>query len=281
MKEIILVAGCLAATLYLHPKVKHLYEEAGLIRRSYRGIPVTPSLGTVITLVYIPVLAFLSLGEPADRPVILAGVAVLGMSFIGLLDDLNNENTRGLRGHLRSWLEGKLTAGFLKASWGGALSLFIAANIPGSFLQKGIGLLMIVLWANGINQLDRRPGRSLKSFLLLSLVLIVMIPAGEDTVSIMPLLLLMVIVFALLPVDLSGAAMLGDSGSNALGGFLGLYAHLVLPLNGQLIWLGSGLILNLVGEMFSLSDIIDRNRFLGFLDRLGREWGDPGVRSQE
>lgn len=63
--------------------------------------------------------------------------------------------------------------------------------------------------------------------------------------------------------------MLGDAGANPLGAVLGLYGLLMLPFWGRLLFLLLGLMLNLAGERVSLSAVIDQNRFLSFLDRLG------------
>ena len=65
--------------------------------------------------------------------------------------------------------------------------------------------------------------------------------------------------------------MLGDSGSNALGAMLGLSS--VSSLTGKGRWLAIGALagLNVLGELRSLGELIERTPGLSALDRLGRE----------
>jgi hypothetical protein len=75
----------------------------------------------------------------------------------------------------------------------------------------------------------------------------------------------------LLPYDLREQAMLGDSGSNALGAMLGLSS--VSRLTGSSRWLAIGALAALMtlGERRSLGELIERTPVLSALDRLGRE----------
>ncbi len=74
----------------------------------------------------------------------------------------------------------------------------------------------------------------------------------------------------LAPYDLREMAMLGDSGSNALGAMLGLSS--VERFTGKSRWLAIGALagLNLVGELTSLGDAIERTPVLRDLDAAGR-----------
>ena len=69
------------------------------------------------------------------------------------------------------------------------------------------GALLVGLAANALNQLDTRPGRALKAYL----VGCVSSPVRRSATAVL-----------LLPYDLREMAMLGDAGSNALGALLGL-----------------------------------------------------------
>ena len=75
----------------------------------------------------------------------------------------------------------------------------------------------------------------------------------------------------LAPYDLREMAMLGDSGSNSLGALLALNS--VDRFTGRSRWLAIGALagLNLLGELRSLGEVIERSPVLRDLDRLGRQ----------
>jgi hypothetical protein len=169
--------------------------------------------------------------------------AVAAVAALGLADDLWSGPERGFRGHLRS---GRTT---------GVLKLVGIPLVGLIATRKVSGALLVGLAANAVNQLDTRPGRALKAYLLGALALGA--PAGPAVL--------------LLPYDLREKAMLGDSGSNALGAMLGLSS--VSRLTGKSRWLAIGALagLTLLGERRSLGELIERTPGLSALDRLGRE----------
>ncbi len=116
------------------------------------------------------------------------------------------------------------------------------------------GALLVGLAANALNQLDTRPGRALKAYLAVALA--VEAPVG--------------IAVLLLPYDLREMAMLGDAGSNALGGLLGLKSVERFTGRGRWVAIGALAGLTLIGERTSLGALIERTPGLAHLDRLGR-----------
>ena len=62
-----------------------------------------------------------------------------------------------------------------------------------------------------------------------------------------------------------------DAGANSMGAFLGYIYATTLPLVSLAILALSLLILNIISEKFSFSKVIQSNRVLAFLDRLGRK----------
>jgi hypothetical protein len=168
---------------------------------------------------------------------------VAGVAAIGLADDLFAGRERGFAAHLRS---GR-TTGVLKLVGIPLLGLLATRKVSGA--------LLVGLAANALNQLDTKPGRALKAYALAA------IPLGSPLAP----------VVILAPYDLREMAMLGDSGSNALGALLGLSS--VDRLTGRGRWLAIGALaaLNLLGERTSLNDTIKRSPFLNAVDRLGRQ----------
>ena len=168
--------------------------------------------------------------------------AVAAVAAIGLADDVWSGPERGFRRHLQA---GR-TTGVLKLVGIPIVGLLATRKVSGS--------LLVGLSANFLNQLDTRPGRALKAYLLGALL--VRAPVRSA-------------VF-LLPYDLRETVMLGDAGSNALGAMLGLSS--VSRLTGRSRWLAIGALagLTFLGERRSLGELIERTPGLRMLDRLGR-----------
>jgi hypothetical protein len=168
--------------------------------------------------------------------------AVAAIAAIGLADDLWSGPERGFRAHLRA----RRTTGVLK---------LVGIPLVGYASTRRVsGGLLVGLAANALNQLDTRPGRALKAYVVGAVA--VDAPLG--------------LAVLLLPYDLREMAMLGDGGSNALGAMLGLNS--VERLTGRGRWAAIGALagLTLLGERRSLGSLIERTPVLAQLDRLGR-----------
>ena len=162
--------------------------------------------------------------------------------LLGFLDDAYGGEARGFRDHLRA----RRTTGVAK---------LVGIPLVGLLRTRSLsGALLFALAANALNQLDTRPGRCLKAYLLAALPL--RAPLG--------------LAVLLLPYDLRERAMLGDAGSNALGAMLGLKSVERLHGTGRWAAIGGLAGLTVLGERTSLGRLIERTRGLRELDRLGR-----------
>jgi hypothetical protein len=168
--------------------------------------------------------------------------AVAAVTAVGLADDLWSGPERGFAAHLRA---GGTT---------GVLKLVAIPLVGLAATRKLSGALLVGLAANFLNQLDTRPGRALKAYLLGALV--ARAPVARAVL--------------LLPYDLRERTMLGDAGANALGAMLGLSS--VSRLTGRGRWLAIGTLagLTLLGERRSLGAMIESTPGLSWLDRLGQ-----------
>ena len=180
----------------------------------------------------------------------LAAVAqpeLIPVAAIGAADDLWSGEERGFREHLRT----RRTTGVLKLAAIPAFALWRTRSLSGA--------LLVGLSANVLNQLDTRPGRALKAFALGSLLLRGA-PRGAAAAAVL-----------LAPYDLREMAMLGDSGSNALGAVLGLRS--VDRLTERQRWSAIAALagLTLLGEHRSLGALIERTPVFRELDALGRQ----------
>ncbi len=168
--------------------------------------------------------------------------SVAPIAALGLADDLWSGPERGLREHLAA----RRTTGVLK---------LVGIPVFGLAATRSLtGALLVGLAANALNQLDTRPGRALKAYLLASAA--AGAPKGAAVL--------------LLPYDLREMGMLGDGGSNALGALLGLRS--VSRLTGTGRWLVIAMLagLTLLGERRSLGELIERTPVLSQLDAWGR-----------
>jgi Glycosyl transferase family 2 len=170
------------------------------------------------------------------------GPAVAAVAALGLADDLWSGPERGFRAHLC----GRRTTGVLKLIGIPAVGLIATRRVSGA--------LLFGLAANALNQLDTRPGRALKAYLLAAVPF--RAPLG--------------VAVLLLPYDLREMTMLGDAGSNALGAVLGLNSVRRFTGRGRWIAIGTLAGLNFLGERTSLGVWIERTPGLRWLDRLGR-----------
>jgi hypothetical protein len=167
---------------------------------------------------------------------------VMAVAAIGLADDLWSGPERGFAAHLR---HGR-TTGILKLAGIPLVGLLATRKLSGA--------LLVGLAANALNQLDTRPGRALKAYLVASIPL-----EAPKNVAVL-----------LLSYDLREMTM-GDAGSNALGALLGLKSVSRLTGRGRWIAIGALAALTLLGERTSLGRLIERTPGLRELDALGRQ----------
>ena len=169
--------------------------------------------------------------------------AVAAVAALGLADDLWSGEERGFRGHLGR----RRTTGVLKLLGIPLVGLLATRRVSGA--------LLVGLAANFLNQLDTRPGRALKAYLLAA-------PLADAPVG---------AAVILAPYDLREMAMLGDSGANALGAMLGLSSVSRLTERGRWVAIGALAGLTALGETRSLGELIERTPLLRRVDALGRQ----------
>ena len=178
-------------------------------------------------------------------PLLLLGPspAVSAICAIGLADDLWSGPERGFRAHLAA---GRTTG----------VAKLVGIPLVGLLATRRLsGALLVGLAANALNQLDTKPGRALKAFLLLG--------AGGSRWYAGSAVLLA-------PYDLREMAMLGDAGANALGAVLGLRSVHRLGSRSRWSLVGALAALTLYGERRSIGAAIERTPVLREIDSWGR-----------
>jgi len=173
---------------------------------------------------------------------IRSDAAVGAVAALGLVDDLWSGEERGIRAHLAA----RRTTGILKLAGIPLVGLAATRSLSGGVLVAGS--------ANLVNQLDTKPGRAVKAYVVAALALGA--PLG--------------VAVLLGAYDLRERVMLGDAGSNALGALLGLKS--VERLHGWGRWAAVAAVVgfNVLGERRSLGELIERTPFLCELDAWGR-----------
>lgn len=176
----------------------------------------------------------------------VAHPSVAVVAAVGLADDLWSGPERGFRSHLRAGA----TTGTLKLV---AIPLWALVRT-----RSPSAAVLVSLSANALNQLDTRPGRALKAFVAVSLLLGARPRRG------------LALAVLLAPYDLREMTMLGDAGSNALGALLGLESVEQITGWRRLGAIGALVSLTALGERRSLGAVIESSPVLRTLDRLGR-----------
>ncbi|MDG4750846.1 hypothetical protein O7630_07855 [Micromonospora sp. WMMD718] len=274
-------AGALAAR-YVLRQTRTSPGGPALERTNYRGRTVTLAAGPALAVGAATGAALGAGSAPAGAAALVAG---LGAGAVGLYDDVvgarpEQKAAKGFAGHLAALREGQVTAGMVKVAGVGVAGLGAAALLAadrrvaahprrrraGAFgrgLDVLLGAGVVAGTANLVNLLDLRPGRALKSGMLLGAPLTTGpyggVAAGAVGAS-----------AALVGDDLGERVMVGDSGANALGALLGVsLAARTGPLGraGVLAVLAA---LTAASEKVSFTQVIARTPGLRHLDELGR-----------
>ena len=266
----ILILTGLLGTYAIIPLFRSLLIESNVLRPNYKKDMIPVSMGIVfLTMLIINaiILAYFTTNFKDMLHIFIFLFGLVSMFFAGILDDIiGNRDVSGLKGHFKSLLNGKLTTGGFKALFGGFIGLVISIAISKNIYDIVINTLIIALSTNLMNLLDLRPGRAIKGYLLISIVLLFTL--GEYTRNL--LLLIFPNVIAYFNQDLKAKAMMGDTGSNVLGISIGILFVMVYPLKVRLIWLAFLIFIHILTEKYSLTKIIENNKFLNFIDKLGR-----------
>jgi UDP-GlcNAc:undecaprenyl-phosphate/decaprenyl-phosphate GlcNAc-1-phosphate transferase len=274
-----LVASLVAAAAITPTTVRGLATH-GMLRENYRGMPV--AFPTGIALLVPAFVALVVLG-PLDQfanssPFVdgfdLACFFVFGVAVLGLIDDFAGSREgqpRGWRGHFGALARGRLSTGVLKAVGVLGLALFLVASPTDPTYSTAEYLLsaaVLVLATNVFNLLDLRPGRAIKSLVLLGAGLVI---ASGRVAPLQAVSLFLGPIVVLLPLDLREAGMLGDTGSNVIGAVAGVWLILTLTTTlGLAIAAGVLAAITLYGEFRSISAFVERTPGLRQLDLLGR-----------
>ena len=268
-KGIIFALG-LVGTYLMIPLFKNLLVESNCIRPNYKGEMIPVSMGIVFLPMIIIngiIVAFFTVDFVSIACLFIFIFGIMAMFLAGIIDDtIGNRDVSGLKGHFKSLFKGKLTTGGFKALFGGFVGLIISVCISKNIADIIVNTLVIALSTNLMNLFDLRPGRAIKVYLVIMIAIFFTL---TGYVQILPLLILPN-VLAYFNYDLKAKAMMGDTGSNVLGISIGILMVMGYTFKVRVSWLVFLVLIHILTEKFSLTKIIEKNKVLNFIDKLGR-----------
>ncbi len=267
-----LLAGFVLEAVVLY-FLLNLLQDAGAVRQNYLGKEIPVSAGISFPMVTITAYLIYGWCGQYDLGFHVFLVGIMAISFLGFIDDmLGKRDITGFKGHFKALFKGRLTTGGLKALGGGVIAFYLALTNPTviSSISAGeviLDTLLIALFTNMLNLLDLRPGRAVKGFLLFGAMIVIIGLGKIDWMLMAPLLGAVLYYFW---IDLKAGAMMGDAGSNVLGLSLGYLCVISLGIMPRIFILLGLLAVHIYTERYSLSQTIERVRWLRILDELGR-----------
>lgn len=263
--------------LALFPSLRRLLLQKGITRINYADKQVPTAGGIAIVVSYVVTLcsvAFyahwcgLLVVVPASIVVMCGGAILMGLW--GWLDDVSADKAaKGFRGHLAVLIrEGRMTSGLWKVVGGGTTALLASIPFSKDLVELVGHTLLLSLSANLLNLFDLRPTRALKmSWLLLAFCFFSSWSLSESAMWLIPILTGTLLFF--FP-DSRQRIMLGDTGANALGFIAGMLLMQSQPFALQLAITLVMMILHILAEFISFSQVIQSVGWLRRVDQLGR-----------
>jgi len=212
------------------------------------------------------------LTDGINQTIFLFTVFIFGLGCLGWIDDFQgNTEIKGLKGHFRAFfVERKITSGLLKAIGGTLLSIYVSFSMfQGQIIEGIVSSLLLIFSIHLFNLLDVRPSRCIKSFWLFLALFVLPFVVNVPTIMftyIFPILLSTSLLFHL---DRRRIIMLGDTGSNVLGGVYGFLVISYTPIGVQWFVLILFAMLGLISEKFSFTRYINNSPWLSKIDRWG------------
>ncbi|MBO8170382.1 MAG: hypothetical protein H0Z33_00645 [Bacillaceae bacterium] len=254
----------------IFPYFLTFFRTHGLVERNFKGDAVPQGTGLWISILYfasLPLVVYMV--QPDRQPIFFFQLcAILALNLAGWVDDHHgSRKVKGIRAHFRSFYNGHITTGIIKAMVGSFIALCAVLLVPVPWYERVTGFLLLLLSINFMNLMDLRPGRVWKISLFLTGILLIQGMNLFISVLAMPLL---VAAFFLFPLDMRGQLMLGDTGANAIGFLIGFWIFLFTSPLFQLGWLLFLILVHWYAERKSITRLIEQVPVLRRMDEWGR-----------
>ncbi|CAG7612264.1 hypothetical protein PAESOLCIP111_01507 [Paenibacillus solanacearum] len=262
------------------PGFLRFMREHRLVDVNYRGEAIPTACGLFLLLLLLMSYMLQKLTGWATLPSEAEFVlALVGVGMAGLIDDLiGDQKTKGIANHWKAWRQrGVPTTAVVKVAAVGAAGLMIGSEDQPLTTLLLLQVPLLLLTTNAVNLMDVRPGRALKFYYLLLGLLLGAASFGSGAshawnsqmgwTTVLPVTVAAVL---LTHGDMKGRLMLGDTGANLLGFTAGCGWVEYAPEAAQLALLL--LLLGLHGLTWrrSLTRMIEKSRWLSFIDGIGR-----------
>jgi len=256
----------LLLALYFKPATIAMMKKYKFITTNYSGRTVVNGGG--LAFLFPCLLGILPFWKKDMNMDLLLYINIVILSLLlGIIDDfLGEKHVKGFKGHLKMLFKGQLTTGILKILIG-----IIAGFIASSFLYSTLSdivfhTILFALCINLINLMDLRPGRAIKVFMIISVLITIFI--GFNNIWILLPTIIGIIIY--IPGEMKEEYMLGDTGSNLLGGVLGLFIISASQGYIKLTAFFVFVLIQIIGEFYSLSEIINAVPLFRSIDSIGR-----------
>ncbi|MEW9669639.1 hypothetical protein [Ammoniphilus sp. 3BR4] len=252
----------------LYPILLHYLKKREMYRLNYQGTLIPVAVGWLIPFSQWFVWPG-SLDETLRSYWMWQTIVIWGIAYAGWKDDqYGGTEAKGLKGHFRLWLkEGRFTTALWKVVTASVLALIVSAASSGSLTEFILHFLLLMLMTNLINLLDLRPGRALKGFFFMFILLLLLTSFQLPVALWLPTVVAGIFLFR---DDLKAQSMLGDTGSNSLGMALGCWIVFFAPVPVKWSFLLGAILIHVYAEKHSLTVLIRNTPILHWLDMLGR-----------
>lgn len=247
-----LVLGC-----YYNGIIRFL-QNMNMVSTNYQGKRIPIAVGIMIPIIQVLSVPW-SFFEGAEKIYLIQTLFTWLIAYVGWRDDrYGGREAKGIKGHFSLWWNtGTCSTGWWKAVVGSWVAFVIASIYSTSIWEWFLHVSLIILLTNQINLFDLRPGRAIKGFLFLFVLILVNAYSKIPVILWLPLVVTVIFLFK---EDIQGKAMLGDTGSNTLGFTLALWVVIYGTLGLKICILLSGLLVQLYAEKKSISSLIQRDR---------------------
>lgn len=279
MHSIILYGGTLflfcILSIYMTKWIFLWLKQNNKISLNYEGNKIIQSFGISIFILYFFFLFIQYLLELSFHLIPSYAeyrfqfmIFVFVLSLMGWMDDHHGKDkVKGIRGHIMALVRERcITTGLGKAIIGSFISFYVSISLANHVAEVFFYWAILVTSIHFFNLLDVRPGRTIKGFWLLSFFILIFLNIHFVYQFYLPLMITTIFIFQY---DRKSLAMLGDTGSNTLGGIFGFYILFIPLVELQLLFLLLFIMSGIIAEKYSFSELINKSNLLSKWDNWG------------